>query len=72
MEAGADLEEHGRHQQRLTDAGAVDHASDLHDGGMSIGANQAEQVIGDMEQHVEAEDRRRQPMDDAPAPDCGR
>src|SRR5262245_47673341 len=44
IKAGAYLEKHGRHQQRLTHARAVDNAADLHDGGMCIGADQPEQV----------------------------
>src|SRR3954470_5391724 len=69
IEAGADLEKYCGDQQRFTDAGAIDHAPYLHHGGMGVGADQPEQVISDMKQHVEAEDRRRDSVDDAPASD---
>ena len=45
-QAGADLEKHGRDQQRFTHARAVDNASDVHDGRMCVGADQPKQVIG--------------------------
>jgi hypothetical protein len=45
-QAGADLEKHGRDQQRFTHARAVDNAADLHDGRMCVGADQPKQVIG--------------------------
>ena len=38
---------------------------------MGTGTDKAEQMIGEMEQHVEAEDRCRQPMGNPPAPDRG-
>jgi hypothetical protein len=45
-QAGANLEKHGRDQQRFTHARAVDNAADLHDGRMCVGADQPKQVIG--------------------------
>jgi hypothetical protein len=45
-QAGADLEKHGRDQQRFTRTRAVDNAADLHDGRMCVGADQPKQVIG--------------------------
>ena len=45
-QAGADLEKHGRDQQRFTHARAVDNAADLHDGRMCVGADQPKQMIG--------------------------
>src|SRR5262249_44871839 len=69
IEASAYLEKHGRHQQRLTHARAVDHAADCHDGGMGIGADPPEQEVCQMERYVKAEHRRRCPVDDAPASD---
>jgi hypothetical protein len=51
-QAGANLEKHGRDQQRFTYARPVDNAADLHDGRVCVGADQPKQVIGEMERHV--------------------
>src|SRR3954447_18965777 len=51
-QAGADLEKHGRDQQRFTYHRAINHASDLHNGRMRIRPYQAEQMISEMKHHI--------------------
>lgn len=67
--ADGDLEQHQADEEGLDQGRSIDRASHLHHGGMNIGAEPTQQMVGEMERDVEQDDRCGDAMRDAPSGD---